>query len=116
MLLNNSELSLNSAIYIGDVRHRRFAVKEHHFKYPLYMMWVDLAKPEELNNIHPWLGCNGFKLLKFKQSDYFNYQTNMQLSLQQRALDKLANWGLTQRLAMFICWGKCAVLAFTSAP
>ena len=48
-------LSLNSAIYIGDVRHRRFAVKEHHFKYPLYMMWVDLAKPEELNNIHPWL-------------------------------------------------------------
>ena len=93
MWQSNSESSLNSAIYVGDVRHRRFAVKEHHFKYPLYMMWVDLAKPYELNGVHPWLGLSGFKALKFNQSDYFNYQTDMQLPLKQRALNKIKEMG-----------------------
>ncbi|XQF91682.1 DUF1365 family protein (plasmid) [Pseudoalteromonas espejiana] len=61
---------MNSAVYLGDVRHRRFAVKSHQFKYPLYMMWVDLKNPLLLANIHPMLGTFGFKALRFNQADY----------------------------------------------
>ncbi|MFY8282864.1 DUF1365 domain-containing protein [Pseudoalteromonas sp. SSMSWG5] len=107
---------MNSAIYVGDVRHRRFAVKKHHFKYPLYMMWVDLAQPEELNDIHPWLGCSGFKALKFKQSDYFNFQTNMQLSVQQRALAKIAELGVKQTFTKVYMLGQLRCMGIYFSP
>lgn len=113
---SNSGLSLNSAIYVGDIRHRRFAVKEHHFKYPLYMMWVDLSRPEELNGIHPWLGCDGFKALKFNQSDYFNYQTDMQLPVKQRALDKIAQLGVTQTFSHVFMLGQMRCFGIYFSP
>lgn len=80
------------------------------------MMWVDLAKPEELNNIHPLLGCNGFKLLKFKQSDYFNYQTNMQLPLQQRALEKLAELGVNTTFSHVYMLGQMRCFGIYFSP
>ncbi|MFY8274801.1 DUF1365 domain-containing protein [Pseudoalteromonas sp. SSDWG2] len=63
-----------SAIMLGDIRHRRFAPKSHHFNYPLYMMWVDLAHPQQLNDVHPLLGTSKWKLLRFEQSDYVPLQ------------------------------------------
>jgi DUF1365 family protein len=33
---------MKSAIYVGQVRHRRFAPVEHSFRYGLYMMYLDL--------------------------------------------------------------------------
>ena len=63
-----------SAIMLGDIRHRRFEPKSHHFHYPLYMMWVDLAHPEQLDGVHPLLGTGRAKLLRFKQSDYVPLQ------------------------------------------
>ncbi|MGB0924568.1 MAG: DUF1365 domain-containing protein [Pseudoalteromonas shioyasakiensis] len=107
---------MNSAIYVGDVRHRRFAVKEHHFKYPLYMMWVDLAKPDELNGVHPWLGLSGFKALKFNQSDYFNYQTDMQLPLKQRALNKIKELGIGDEFAHVFMLGQVRCLGIYFSP
>ena len=35
---------MNSAIYEGRVRHRRFAPVEHHFSYRLFMMYLDLGE------------------------------------------------------------------------
>jgi DUF1365 family protein len=116
MWQSNSESSLNSAIYVGDVRHRRFAVKEHHFKYPLYMMWVDLAKPDELNGVHPWLGLSGFKALKFNQSDYFNYQTDMQLPLKQRALNKIKELGIDDEFTHVFMLGQVRCLGIYFSP
>ena len=37
-----------SAIYRGSVRHRRFAPVEHAFRYPLFMMYLDLAELDHL--------------------------------------------------------------------
>ena len=55
---------MTNAVYLGDVKHRRFAVKHHAFNYPLYMMWVDLNNIEALNGVHKQLGTTGFKALK----------------------------------------------------
>ena len=49
---------LASAIYVGEVRHRRFAPREHAFRYPLFLMYLDLA---ELDTVFAkrWLWSNG---------------------------------------------------------
>lgn len=36
--------NLVSALYVGRVRHRRFAPREHSFRYPLFLMYLDLAE------------------------------------------------------------------------
>jgi DUF1365 family protein len=35
---------MHSAIYRGSLRHRRFAPREHAFRYPLFMLYLDLAE------------------------------------------------------------------------
>jgi DUF1365 family protein len=35
---------MKSCIYRGNVRHRRFRPREHAFRYPLFMMYLDLAE------------------------------------------------------------------------
>jgi len=35
---------MHSCLYMGDVRHRRFAPKAHAFRFPLFMLWLDLAE------------------------------------------------------------------------
>jgi len=33
-----------SCLYVGQVRHRRFSPREHHFSYKLFMMYLDLSE------------------------------------------------------------------------
>jgi len=35
---------MHSALYTGQVRHRRFAPRGHAFEYRLFMAWLDLAE------------------------------------------------------------------------
>ena len=35
---------MHSALYLGQLRHRRFAPRAHEFSYKLFMMYVDLAE------------------------------------------------------------------------
>jgi DUF1365 family protein len=37
-------VNLASAIYIGSIRHRRFEPAPHEFRYPLFMVYLDLAE------------------------------------------------------------------------
>jgi DUF1365 family protein len=39
---------MHSALYIGRLRHRRFAPREHRFNYRLFMIYVDLAELDEV--------------------------------------------------------------------
>ncbi len=41
-------MNLSSAIYVGQVRHRRFAPVEHRLRLPLFMMWIDLSELDEV--------------------------------------------------------------------
>jgi len=84
-------------VYLGDVKHRRFAVKEHRFSYPLYMMWVDLNNLQQLNGVHKHLGTSGLKALKFNEADYFkNISDLYQLPIIERAHEQLAALGVNE--------------------
>lgn len=40
--------SLHSALYRGELRHRRISPVRHSFEYPLTMAWIDLAELDEV--------------------------------------------------------------------
>ncbi len=39
---------MHSAIYYGWLRHRRFAPRQHAFRYPLFLMYLDLAELDKV--------------------------------------------------------------------
>ena len=53
----------NSAIYEGTIRHRRFAVRTHEFRYRIAMAYVDLDELPTLLGGRPGL-------VRFRRSDY----------------------------------------------
>ncbi len=60
-----------SQLVIGHTEHCRFEPKKHHFKYPLYMIDVDLHQLEQLNQTK-WLGYNQRRLLSIYDEDYLH--------------------------------------------
>ncbi|MET0288631.1 MAG: DUF1365 domain-containing protein [Pseudoxanthomonas sp.] len=65
-----AEAPLQSALYVGWVRHRRHAPKPHAFRYPLFMMLLDL---DELDRVFAKRWCWSTKrraLCEFRRSDF----------------------------------------------
>jgi len=61
---------VKSALYLGQLRHRRFAPRTHEFTYPLFMAWLDLA---ELGQVFRgrWLWSTRHPALaRFRRGDY----------------------------------------------
>ena len=63
-------MSLQSAIYHGQVRHRRYAPQAHHFSYGLYMLAMDLDELAELSAQSRLFACERFAPLSFRRRDY----------------------------------------------
>lgn len=61
---------LHSAVYTGWVRHRRHAPKALAFRYPIFLMYLDLAELEQVF-ARRWLWSVGRRnLAQFRRSDY----------------------------------------------
>ncbi len=61
---------LHSAIYTGWVRHRRHAPKALAFRYPLFLMYLDLGELDQVFT-RRWLWSVGRRnLAEFRRSDY----------------------------------------------
>lgn len=68
--MSSNITSSNSRLFIGSVRHRRFAVKSHQFFYRLFMVYLDLA---ELDTVFApyWLwSTQGFNIAAFQRKRY----------------------------------------------
>ncbi len=62
--------SLHSCLYEGHVRHRRFAPVQREFRYPLFLMYVDLDELPQLFR-RRWLWSAGPpNLAWFRRADY----------------------------------------------
>jgi DUF1365 family protein len=61
---------MNSAVYEGTVRHRRFEPVKNEFKYSLYMMYLDLDElPEVFRGCTFW-SVDRFNMAYFRRKDY----------------------------------------------
>ena len=61
---------MNSAVYVGQVRHRRLAPVAHAFTYRLYMMYLDLAElPRVFDKRWLWSASRP-ALARFRRRDH----------------------------------------------
>lgn len=63
---------MNSALYVGQVRHRRFAPREHAFTMPLFMVWLDLDEAPGLFGRTAGCAWRGPAPVRFHRRDYLD--------------------------------------------
>lgn len=61
---------LESAIYRGRVRHRRFAPRRHGFSLPLFMMWLKIDEIPAVLDTAWQLGRGPLSWARFRRADY----------------------------------------------
>lgn len=61
---------LNSAIYSGWVRHRRYTPNSHNFSYRVFMMYLDLSELDQVFSGTCLWACEKPSLATFKRADY----------------------------------------------
>jgi DUF1365 family protein len=62
---------MESALYIGTLRHRRFSPRAHEFTYPLFMPFLDIDRIPELMLASRLTGHNRFRWASFWDEDHF---------------------------------------------
>ena len=61
---------INSAIYNGQVIHKRFKPKVHYFKYKVFSLLIDLSELEILDKKVNFFSFNKFNLISFYEKDH----------------------------------------------
>jgi uncharacterized protein len=59
-----------SAVYEGWVRHRRFEPVVHEFRYPLFLMYLDLAELPGVLDPYPFFSARRRALARFRRGDF----------------------------------------------
>ncbi len=76
---------ISAKLYTGWVRHRRELPKQHHFKYPVFMTWVDLDKVQTTMQKSSLWSMNKFNLVSFYRQDYIDNETeDIKTAIKQR--------------------------------
>ncbi|MCV6637708.1 DUF1365 domain-containing protein [Candidatus Albibeggiatoa sp. nov. NOAA] len=66
---------LNSALYEGWIRHRRFSPKQHDFRYGITMLWLDLSELDQVFNSHWLWSVERRNIAAFYRKDHFGDAT-----------------------------------------
>ena len=80
---------INSCLYQGEVRHRRFQTKAHSFSYQMFFVALDLDELEKTEQVG-WFKKERFAPLSFRRSDYLG---NKEEPLKQSVWNKVAVLG-----------------------
>jgi uncharacterized protein len=70
MLWRISDRTMHSALYTGQLRHRRFAPRAHAFSYAICMMWLDLAELDSVFRGRWFWSTRRHALAWFRRADY----------------------------------------------
>ena len=62
---------MESGIYSGTLRHRRFSPVRHEFTYPLFMVFLDIDRLPELMKVSPLAGYNRRNWISYEERDHF---------------------------------------------
>ena len=65
-----TDLVMNSCLYECDVMHHRLSPKEHHFRYRIFMMALDLDELDDLALRIPIFGRNRANIYAFRDRDH----------------------------------------------
>jgi len=74
-------VNLHPGIYVGTLRHRRFAPARHDFTYPIFMVSLDIDRIAEMMSVSPLTSLNRWNAASFHSEDHFG---NPLLTLRER--------------------------------
>lgn len=77
-------MNIRPAIYVGSLRHRRFAPVQHDFTYPIFMACLDIDRIEEMMSISPFASHNRWNWASFFDEDHFGNPT---VTIRRRLLE-----------------------------
>lgn len=83
---------MESGIYSGTLRHRRFFPALHEFTYPLFMVFLDIDQLPELMKVSPLAGYNRRNWVSYQERDHFGDPTR---TLRERMLREAQRQGIT---------------------
>ena len=62
---------MESSLYLGKLRHRRFSPREHQFTYPVFMAFLDIDRLPELLRVSPFSSYNKWNWIAYDERDHF---------------------------------------------
>lgn len=76
---------MKSAIYVGHIAHSRFIPKNHSFKYPFFMWFLDLDRIEDIQSLGRWFSTTRWAISRYRRTDYLgDEQTSHADAVRQR--------------------------------
>ena len=83
---------MESALYVGKLRHRRFSPRAHDFSYPVFMSFLDIDHLPELLRVSPFSGYNRWNWTSYCERDHFG---DPSMPLRARLAEDAAHHGIT---------------------
>ena len=62
---------MESCLYTGRLRHRRFSPTLHSFSYPIYLSYLDLGELDQVFSLSGMWSKKNWRPVWFKREDYF---------------------------------------------
>jgi len=100
--------SLNSCIYHGEIRHRRFTPKKHNFSYKIFLLAIDLDELDQIAEMGPWFKKDKFAAMTFRSTDYLTKKatlTKQDVYQKVQSLGGQALSGLVLFVGQLRCFG-----------
>ena len=101
---------MNSAIYRGTIRHRRFTPVENRFRYRLFFMFLDLAEMPDALAVHPLWSSDRVNLAYFRRRDHFgDPRLPLDSAVRRQVARQTGTWpkGPVRMLAHLRYFGHC---------
>lgn len=77
--------NIESQLYTGWVRHRRWLPKQHTFRYPVFMTWLNLNQLQSVTRRSPFWSTERFNLISYYRKDYIDSEIpDIKQAVQQR--------------------------------
>ena len=104
-------MSINSAIFRGEVVHRRHRPKRHDLRYRVFSLLIDLDELPELDRTHRLFSHNGFALFSLHDKDHGALSG---CDLKGWALGELAKAGRSATRVEMLCYPR--ILGYVFNP
>ncbi|MFY9942232.1 MAG: DUF1365 domain-containing protein [Desulfobacterales bacterium] len=63
---------MKPALYVGAITHQRFIPRNHRFRYPFFMWYLNLDEIDRLPDMGHWFSARRFALSRFYRPDYLD--------------------------------------------
>ena len=91
---------LNSRLFEGWIRHRRYKPKNHAFSYPIFMSWLDLEELDQVMAISKLWSLERFNLVSFFRKDYLGDARQDLTSAVKKRIEEQTGDSFTGRICL----------------